>query len=325
MVSYFSSGLTMRHFLKRYFIKLNNGAYTPSLPAEEWERLEMLRGEEKPRERYILHLLLFVLTMATTTMAGGTSTESLQSFIISGLPYSLTLLTILSFHEFGHYFAAKRFGVDTTLPFFIPLPLVSIIGTMGAVIKLRSPIPHRRALLYIGAAGPMAGFLVSSVAVIYGVAVSEVVALPEPLPEGLFIFGDSLLIALVTHLFHGSLPVGHDIMLSPWAWAGWIGFFITSLNLMPMGQLDGGHILYALIGKKQRYFGWAMLTALLLLTFRFYGWLVWIFFTFLFIMVGHPQVEEGPPLSKKERIFGWVTMAILPLTFIPVPVTMAGI
>jgi Predicted membrane-associated Zn-dependent proteases 1 len=157
-------------------------------------------------------------------------------------------MTILGVHEFGHYFAARRFGVDATLPYFIPFP--SIVGTMGAVIKTKSPIPHRRALFYIGVMGPIPGFIVSLAAVIVGIMLSEIQPLPPA--EGITpVFGDSILFGFIVHLFHSEIPAGFDIALHPFAWAGWIGFLVTSLNLIPIGQLDGGHILYSLLGRKQ--------------------------------------------------------------------------
>jgi membrane-associated protease RseP (regulator of RpoE activity) len=237
----------------------------------------------------------------------------------SGLPYSLTLLTILLFHEFGHYFAARRFGVNATLPYFMPFP--SIIGTMGAVIKTRTPIPHRRALFYIGAMGPLAGFITSLAAVVVGVMLSDIRPVPSVTGDMLVpVFGDSLLFGAIVSMTHGSIPAGHDIFLSSYAWAGWIGFLITSLNLMPIGQLDGSHILYAMIGRRQLVAGWIAVICLVGLSIIWQGWLVWLVLTFLFLMVAHPEVPEGEPLSMAERAMGWACMAILVLTFVPVPV-----
>ena len=276
---------------------------------------------EKPRGKnpVLIHIILFVITLFTTTLAGAGSGDTFLGALAGGLPYSLTLMAILLSHEFGHYFAAKKFGVSATLPYFIPFP--SLIGTMGAVIKTRSPIPHRRALLYIGAMGPIPGFIVSIVAVVIGISLSRVQPLPVPAAGAQIpIFGDSILFALIVKIIHGNIPPGHDIFLSPYAWAGWIGFLITSLNLMPIGQLDGSHVLYALIGPSQRYFGWGALTALVILSFFWYGWAVWIIITLFILMVAHPPVPEGPELAWYEKAAGWSCMAILLLTFIPVPV-----
>ncbi len=266
--------------------------------------------------RPFVNILLFMATIVTTTFSAFFLGESIVTF---GIPYSLTLMAILTSHEFGHYLAARRFGVKSTLPYFIPLP--TIVGTMGAVIRVKSPIPDRRALFYIGAAGPIAGFILSLAAVVVGIYFAEVIPLSVPENPGeVWIFGDSLLLKLIIYLVHGPLPAGHDILLTPYMWAGWIGFLVTSLNLMPIGQLDGGHILYAMIGEKQRYFGWGALAALVVLSFFFYGWILWIIMTLVVLMVAHPYIPEKRELTTGEKVAGWVCMAILLATFIPVPV-----
>jgi membrane-associated protease RseP (regulator of RpoE activity) len=307
----------LRRFFKLYFYRLNNGASSGAGVITAGEFAEENRLLPVKKEKWKLNLILFIITLCTTTLAGAVYTDNIFDSILSGLPYSLTLLTILGFHEFGHFFAAKRFGVRATLPYFIPFP--SIVGTMGAVIKTRSPIPHRRALFYIGVMGPIPGFIVSLVAVITGVMLSEV--LPLPPAEGITpIFGDSLLFGFIVNQIHGAIPPGFDIALHPFAWAGWIGFLVTSLNLIPIGQLDGGHILYSLIGRKQVYFGWAALAGMVFLTFIWPGWGVWIFLTLFVLMVAHPQIPEREELSFKEKVTGWLCMVILIITFIPVPV-----
>jgi len=308
---------SIRFFFKRYLFRLNNGIpYTGITKTEENFFIPLT--ETSPRKpEWKLNLFLFITTLCTTTLFAPSSGETIGEALINGLPYSLTLMTILSIHEFGHYFAARKFGVNATLPYFIPFP--SIIGTMGAVIKTKSPIPHRRALFYIGIMGPLPGFFASLIAVIAGVSFSEVI--PIPLTEGLIIqLGNSILFSLIVNLFHGSIPAGHDLFLHPVAWAGWIGFFITSLNLMPIGQLDGGHVLYSLIGKRQTYAGWLALAALAVLTFIWPGWGLWVAITLLILMVAHPPIREAAPLSFKEKAAGWFCMMVFILTFIPVPV-----
>jgi len=283
--------------------------------AEEYTGEKIYLYEKK--ERWIINLILFFVTLGTTTFAGAIYTDNIFDTIVSGLPYSLTLMTILGVHEFGHYFAARRFGVKATLPYFIPFP--SIVGTMGAVIKTKSPIPHRKALFYIGVMGPIPGFLASLAAVIAGIFMSEV--LPLPPAEGITpVYGNSLLFGFIVHLVHGNIPAGFDIVLHPFAWAGWIGFLVTSLNLIPIGQLDGGHILYSLIGRKQVYAGWVSLALLVILSFIWPGWGVWIVFTLFILMVAHPQIPQTSELSLKEKAAGWFCMIILVVTFIPIPV-----
>jgi membrane-associated protease RseP (regulator of RpoE activity) len=304
----------IKDIFRDYFNRLNTGMRVKTVSEREFGEFQV--PEDKP---VIINIALFLVTFLTTSLAGASSGETLPEIIISGLPYSLTIITILLTHEFGHYFAARSFGVRATLPYFIPFP--SLIGTMGAVIKVKSPIPDRRALFYIGAMGPIAGFVMSIIAVVIGISLSEVRNLPAgggevPIP----IFGDSILFAMIVKVFHGTIPEGKDIFLSPYAWAGWIGFLVTSINLMPVGQLDGSHILYALIGKKQRIFGWGVLAGLGVLSFFWYGWAIWIFIIMFFLMVAHPPIPEGRELNLFEKGMGWFCMVIFVLTFIPVPV-----
>lgn len=313
-----------KNALKSHFHRLNTSEF-PGMPVIREEEIdeivedERVKEKEKEKGNYHINIMLFLLTFITTTFAGISSGETMLEQFLSGLPYSLTLLAILLSHEFGHYFAARHFGVKSTLPYFIPFP--SIFGTMGAVIKIKSPIPDKKALFYIGTMGPIPGFILSLVAVIVGIYLSEI----KPIPAGngdvpIFIFGDSLLFSFISKIIHGELPQGYDLFLSQYAFAGWIGFFITAINLMPIGQLDGAHVLYALIGRGQLYFGWAAVFALGVMSFFFVGWVVWIVFTLVFIMVGHPKIPDGPELTLSEKIMGWSCMLIFALTFIPVPV-----
>ncbi len=269
-----------------------------------------------------VHVILFVLTFLTTTLAGSDGSLAIDAIIKSGLPFSLTLMAILLSHEMGHYCAARKFGLNATLPFFIPVPhIISLIGTLGAVIKIKSPLRSRRALLYVGMSGPIAGFLVSLAAVTIGLHFSTIQPLPIPSPGSFALhFGDSLLFRALSFAIHGAIPPGHDVFLDPIAWAGWIGFLVTSLNLMPIGQLDGGHIVHALAGKTQRYFGWFAFFLLAALCIIWYYWIVWIFLILFFVRIGHPIIADNTPLSRIERATGWATMLILIVTFIPIPV-----
>jgi membrane-associated protease RseP (regulator of RpoE activity) len=304
---------SIKEWLQNYLTRLNTGI-------QPKRRHQDFFPEQRPiKNRPAVNILLFIITFMSTTFAGSSESGSLAGAFVSGLPYSITLILILLVHEFGHYCAARRFGVDATLPYFIPFP--SIIGTMGAVIKTRTPIPNRRALFYIGAMGPLPGFFMSLAAVVAGIYLSDV--RPLPVVKGdmmLPVFGDSLLFAFFVKVIHGTIPAGQDIYLSPYAWAGWIGFLITSLNLMPIGQLDGSHILYALIGKKQKIFGWLFLAGLCIISFVWQGWIVWIMLTLFFLMVAHPEIPDDKPLTMFEKVIGWSCMVILILTFVPIPV-----
>jgi len=249
---------------------------------------------------------------------GTSGGNSLSEILRNGLPYAVTLSLILLFHEFGHYIAARRWGVDATLPYFIPFP--SYLGTLGAVIRTRSPIPNRRALLYIGAMGPLPGFVVTLCAAIYGISVSRIMPLPAATGGEFPVFGNSFLFYAITRFFHGPIPPGHDIFLSPVAWAAWVGCLITGLNLMPVGQLDGGHVLYAIAGRKQRYAGWITLGVLAVMSFYWPGWIIWIVMSFLLLMIGHPPVPEGEELTSLEKGIGWFAILVFFLTIIPFPI-----
>lgn len=286
--------------------------------ALESRRTRQTSHKESKNSPLSIHILLFIITIATTTIAGSQSANNIWDIIVSGLPFSITIMLILLSHEMGHYLAARHFGVKATLPYFIPFP--SIIGTMGAVIKIKSPIKEKRALLYIGALGPIVGFILSIAATVIGIYLSDIKPLPA-VGNGLIpIFGDSILFSFITRMIHGEIPAGYDIYLSSYAWAGWIGFLVTSLNLMPMGQLDGSHILYALIGRKQLFFGWITFFGLIILSFIWPGWILWIIISLFFLMIGHPPIEDDMSLSLGEKIIGWGCIAILITTFIPVPV-----
>ena len=267
----------------------------------------------------IINILLFVATIITTTLAGAmmegvTDPFSLEG-IISGLPFSITLLSILLFHEFGHYFASKRNNVTATLPYFIPAP--TFIGTFGAFIKMKSPIIDRKSLLEIGAAGPIAGFLVAVPALYYGLSTSEVL---ESVGGAGIHLGDSIIMMILTSLIHPNIADGYDIYLSSIAFAGWIGLLVTSLNLIPIGQLDGGHIAYALFGKKHDSIAkWAFLP-MIPLGYYSINWILWAILILVFIKLKHPPVvDEDAPLKPFQKWLGYISIAIFILTFIPIP------
>jgi membrane-associated protease RseP (regulator of RpoE activity) len=298
--------------VKVYFKLLNTTPDTVNI------LMQKLSPKSDRDGRIWINIILFILTFASTTYFGIQGGNTIIDIIISGLPYSITIMSILLAHEMGHYLAARHFGVKATLPYFIPFP--SIIGTMGAVIKIKSPIKERRALLYIGASGPIVGFILSLIASLIGIYLSDVKPLPVSTDGMTPIFGDSLLFSYMVKLIHGNIPIGRDIYLSPYAWAGWIGFLVTSLNLMPIGQLDGSHIMFALIGRRQLFFGWAALLGLVVLSFYWPGWILWVLITLIFLMVGHPYIDDSTNLSRREKIIGWSCVVIFLITFIPLPV-----
>jgi len=306
---------------------------------------------QAPKEKLWLHVLLLVATVYTTTLAGMMMSGDLATQIVPddwtlffnleylayGLPFSMTLLAILGIHEMGHYLAARAWKVEATLPYFIPFP--SMIGTLGAVIKLRARIPNRRALIDIGASGPLAGFVVAVVALAVGLHLSEVIVARD-VPEGAMSLGDSLLSSWIGALVVGDLPEGYDVMLHPVAFAGWLGLFVTVLNLLPMGQFDGGHIIYAIFGRWHKKISRATLVALgLLWAFtppyswwqagdifsawldsRWPGWLVWMFLALIMGRQHPPPENPFVELDPPRRWIGYLCLLIFILCFIPSPV-----
>lgn len=268
-----------------------------------------------------LHLLLFFLTLASTTLAGalqnGVNPFSDPWAITSGLPFALTLMTILLVHEMGHYFMSRYHGVQATLPYFIPAP--SIIGTFGAFIKMESPPPDRRSLFDVAAAGPVAGLVLAVPAVVIGLKLSTI--FPEEASGGGLALGSSLLLSFLSKMVLGILPDQANIMIHPVGFAGWIGLFVTALNLLPVGQLDGGHVVYALFGKRHIWVSRVTLAVILGLGLARWwdGWLVW-GLLLLVLGVKHPSpLDPHTPLDRKRRFMAWLVLFLLVVTFIPAP------
>ena len=275
------------------------------------------RPEIKKSKKWV-NFLLLILTFLTTLTAGafqqGINPFSPITNLLKGLPFSISIMIILGSHELGHYIMARKNNVDATLPYFIPAP--HLLGTFGAVIKMKSPIRDKNALIEIGAAGPIVGFIFPTIALIIGLSLSEVVTVS--INQGI-ILGDSILIKLLTKLFFFDLPEGTDVLLNPIAFAGWLGYFVTAINLLPVGQLDGGHILYALVGNKNRIIGYLILGSVILLIPLWIGWIVW---AILFLVIGFkhpPPLDSISPPSRKHIIIGVISLIIFILTFTPAP------
>ncbi len=288
--------------------------------AEDNQDRVILRIPKIPR----IHKTLFFLTVISTILAG-TLMEGGQPWthpldILKGIPFSLTLMLILGTHEFGHYYYAQKHHVDATLPYFIPAPpFLFLIGTFGAFIKIKSPIYRKDALLQIGAAGPIAGFMVAVPALIIGLSLSSVVE--KTAIEGAILLGDSILMKALTVLIFPNLTSAQDIMLHPVAFAGWIGLLVTMLNLLPIGQLDGGHIAYAMLGKKHDLVAKLAFFALIPLSYFSLNWLVWgLLILFVMRTTKHPPIQDIlTPLSKQNKQIGYVCLVIFILCFIPAP------
>ena len=280
----------------------------------------ILRIPKVPR----VHWILFLLTVFTTLLAGAIM-EGAQILdnpldLIKGVPFSFTLMFILGTHEFGHYYFAQKHKVDASLPFFIPAPpFLFLIGTFGAFIKIKSPIYRKDALLQIGAAGPIAGFIIAVPALILGLFLSDIVEKSDI--QGALILGDSILMKILTWVTHPDLMESQDIMLHPIAFAGWIGLLVTMLNLLPIGQLDGGHVAYAMLGEKQKLIGQAAFILLVPLSFLSINWLIWgLLLLLLMRTVKHPPIQDiHIPLSESDKRIGYICLLIFILCFIPAP------
>ena len=307
--------------------------YTPFVHADgdgvvvqAWPLAEVVE-----RPRVAVNVVLFVLTGASTLVAGtmfsGSPTfdafrsASGPAWLLSGVPFACTLLAILGVHEFGHYFTARHYGAQVSLPFFIPAPPpLFLFGTMGAIIRMRSPARDRNSLFDIAAAGPLAGLAVALPAVIIGLAWSTV--MPTP-PGGYLAFGDSLLIRWLVHLRFGSIPGGAMVFTHPVADAAWAGFLVTALNLFPVGQLDGGRIAYALFGRHHRAVGVLTVAGLILMGVLTWSpnWFVWVALLLLLIGFHHGAIlDDVTPLSPGRRVVGLACFVLMVLLVPPVPI-----
>ena len=275
--------------------------------------------------------ILFFMTVVSVLFAGAGMTPLLPREIwtirglLIGWPFALSLLSILGAHELGHYFVARRFGTPVSLPHFIPMPF-SLLGTMGAVINMQGPPRSRRQLLAIAAAGPLAGLFLAVPILVLGLFLSEV----QRIPLGpVLIEGDSLLYILLKYLVFGfRLPSGGmDVFLHPVAFAGWAGLMVTGINLIPAGQLDGGHIIYALLGRRiTRWLNWTVIAALVALEFvlrqrglQWNGWFLLAGLLFFFSQRRTLLLDEITDLDAPRKLLAILMMLLFALTFAPIP------
>jgi membrane-associated protease RseP (regulator of RpoE activity) len=336
----------VRDFLRRW-----PGSHTARKSPYGWE---LLLYEPSPqRERWWLHAMLLALTVFSTVVAGSLLAGRVPiGFLVlplfqgwwlpvpaaidtgalpAGLPFGLALVGILALHEAGHYFAAKHHGISVTPPYFIPFPpYVSVIGTLGAFIRLRSPVLSRRQLLDVGAAGPLVSFAASLPVLWWGLAHSRVLTVASEAPgtylvrfaEERFWLGGSLAFSGLARLVSGLSGPGQVIELHPVAFAGWLGLFVTALNLLPISQLDGGHILYSLLGSRQRLAAWLFFATLIPLGFLWGGWWAWAVLVFA---IGRGRIAHPPLFNPEERltrarvVLGAATAVIFALCFVPIP------
>jgi membrane-associated protease RseP (regulator of RpoE activity) len=292
----------------------------------------------KFQDRVWVHVVLLAMTIVTTTLVGAvhyagyladfTNRElpSFRDLLLSGRGfwYSGTILAILGCHELGHYFACRYYDVDASLPFFLPVPPPMLTGTLGAFIRIRQPIPTKRMLFDIGIAGPIAGFLVAVPALFIGIAMSHVVPIPRD-TGGMLELGEPLLFKLASWVCWGTQPDGYSVNMHPMAFAAWFGLLATALNLFPIGQLDGGHISYAVLGPRSTYVTFAMIgVAISLSAFFSSSWIVWTVLTIaMLFMFGprHPRVyDEHVPLDRTRMVLALFALIMFIVCFTPSPI-----
>lgn len=336
----------VRAFLDRW-----HGSHATREGDHGWELL--LFEPAQYRERWWLHALLLIVTLFSTTVAGSllagyspigfiavpfrgswwlpVPVEVDLGALAPGLPFGLALVLILALHEAGHYLAAKHHSISVTPPYFIPFPpYVSIIGTLGAFIRLRSPVLNRNQLLDIGVAGPLVSFVVSLPLLWWGLVNSQVMAVSKSMPTPYLVrfvseqfwLGGSLAMSAMARLVLGFSGTGQVLVLHPVAFAGWLGLFVTALNLLPISQLDGGHILYAAVGSRQKQFAWLFFLALLPLGYLWAGWWLWAVLVFAIGRgrVWHPPVfdaEQG--LTRNRALVALAAAVIFVVCFVPMP------
>jgi membrane-associated protease RseP (regulator of RpoE activity) len=334
---------------------------TPFLRHYEGNHLLILKKgliSANPTQKRV-NIILFIVTFVSVLIAGMLNSYTgplttdlaiiwfhLKANLGESIAFAISLLGILTAHEFGHYFAAQYHNAKVTLPFFIPFP-ISPIGTMGAFIRMLEPPKNKKVLLDIGLAGPLAGLIVAIPVLVIGLSLSPVEKLPGTLPEGFFFEGNSILYLLMKYVIHGAwlpqpasfsglppfihwiryfftgLPLpagGMDVIIHPVAWAGWVGLLITSLNLLPAGQLDGGHLIYSLFGDNLKWLRPLVLIMLILLGFMWSGWWLWAFLILFFGNLRAQPLDEITELDSKRKAIAILGLIIMILIFMPVPI-----
>jgi len=301
--------------------------YTPFLRRQgNLEVVVAQQGVILPRPAQVwVNVALFAATALSTLVTGAANEVGVPAMLrqpvllLTGLPFALTLMSILLAHEMGHYIVGRRYNAPVSLPYFIPMPIVGLFGTMGAVIVQRAPFEDRRSLFDIGAAGPLAGLVLALPLLVFGLATSKI----GPIPPGSLMEGNSILYLALKYLVFGRILPGNglDVSLNAVAWAAWGGLLVTSLNLIPIGQLDGGHILYSLLGKRAWPVAMGMVALLVVMGFFWQGWLVWALLVFIF-GVRHPApLNDLAPMGIRRTLLGIGVLVLFVLIFTPIPIS----
>jgi membrane-associated protease RseP (regulator of RpoE activity) len=303
--------------------------YIPMIRSEHGEYILYIIKKPNVKKRWSIwvNIVLLVATVFTTTLAGALQWVdidrvdwihmiSLQYLWQGFIFFSVPLLLILGVHEMGHYYASKKHHVDASLPYFIPLPPPFLLGTFGALISTREPIPNRKALLDIGIAGPLCGFLVAIPISLIGFFLMQQQPLPLPVEGANIMLAPPLLLQWMQSLF----SMSGDYTIHPTLFAGWVGIFLTAVNLLPAGQLDGGHVARAILKDRHKYVSWIVIFVLAGLSFFYTGWLMFAIIILLFIGTQHqPPLNEITPLDTKRKLLGLLILIIFIFSFAPIP------
>lgn len=306
-----------------------------ALVPNPWMKSKTVTPQDETLNRPILALALFTITLFTTTVVGvefaGLTPEQLQNdptLLQQGLPYSLGLLAILGLHEFSHYLAAVAYHIRTTLPYFIPMPF--FLGTFGAFIQMRSPVPNRKALFDVAFAGPIGGFILTVPLLIWGLSLS----IPVPIEEqsSLLNFESldprfSFFLSVLTKLTLGSdFSTGMALNLHPLAIAGYLGVIVTALNLMPVGQLDGGHIVHAMYGQRTAMIiGQVARLLMLIFAFARTEFIIWAIILLFMSNTDEPALNDVTELDNKRDILGFMALVLLVVILLPLPGSLVGV
>jgi membrane-associated protease RseP (regulator of RpoE activity) len=316
---------------------LSEKGYVPMLRYEKGEHTIYIIQKPKRKEKSIwINISLLIATIITTIITGSllnmghseiqSVTNILDIFNINNLFsgtmfFALPLMSILFVHEMGHYFTSKKHGIKTSLPFFLPIPPILPgfnIGTFGALISSSDPMPNKKALFDVGISGPLAGFIIAIPVTAIGIATSEIAPISD-FSSGEVILGSSFLFIILSNMIH-TIPEGFALNLNSTAFAGWVGLLITSINLLPAGQLDGGHIFRAVLGEKQKYVGWIAVFIMI-----FTGWTFFAIIIVLMMGMMHPPpLNDDTDIDMKRKVLFFVALAILILCFIPFPISTIG-
>jgi len=312
---------------------LSEKGYVPMLRYEKGEHILYIIQKPKRKEKSIwINISLLIATIITTILTGSilnmghfeiqSVANILDIFSINNLFsgtvfFALPLMSILFIHEMGHYFISKKHSIKTSLPFFIPIPPIIPgfnIGTFGALISSSDPMPNKKALFDVGISGPLAGFIIAIPVTAIGIATSEIVPTSDFF-SGEVVLGSSFLFIILSNIIH-TIPEGFALNMNSTAFAGWVGLLITSINLLPAGQLDGGHIFRAVLGEKQKYAGWIAVFIMI-----FTGWMFFAIIIVLMMGMMHPPpLNDDTDIDMRRKILFFIVLTILILCFIPFPI-----